>query len=84
MAVLDKTTEMLFKAVVGQTSLGEDPVMIQTPAMALTAVKKLASELGGSKMSVGAGTFRMPMTSRSDNSADPVDMKVYYGICRKL
>jgi hypothetical protein len=50
--------------------------MIQTPAMALSAVKKLPSELGGSQMSIGDGKFDMPMASSSENNTDPVDMKV--------
>ena len=75
-AALNAATESVFKALSSQTALGENPVQIKTPAMALAAVKKLPSELGGSALNVGEGTFGMPMASGSDNSSEPVDMKV--------
>jgi hypothetical protein len=75
-AALNAATESVFKALASQTAVGENPVEINTPAMALSAVKKLPSEVGGSALSVGAGTFGMPKASGSDNSSEPVDMKV--------
>ena len=75
-ASLNGATDKVFQALASQSALGEDAVMIQTPAMALTSSKKLPSELGGSEMSIGEGTFGMPMASSSDNNTDPVDMKV--------
>ena len=75
-AAIEAATESIFKALSSQTALGEDPVAIKTPAMALTAVKKLPSEVGSSPMSVGEGSFGMPKASGDDNNTEPVDMKV--------
>ena len=76
-AAINAATDKVFKALSSQTALGEEPVSIQTPAMALAAVKKLPSEVAGSEMTIGGGgKFGMPKTSSSDNSSDPVDMKV--------
>ena len=77
MAAINAATDKVFKALSSQTALGEEPVSIQTPAMALAAVKKLPSEVAGSEMSIGGGKFGMPKASSSDNSSDPVDMKVW-------
>ena len=64
--------------------MGEDPVLIQSPAMSLAAMKKSPSEVAGAALDVGGGKFGMPKTSTSaDNSTDesPVDMKVIKGGC---
>ena len=64
--------------------MGEDPVLIQSPAMSLAAVKKSPSEVAGAALDVGGGKFGMPKASTSDdNSTDesPVDMKVIKGGC---
>ncbi|XP_028406520.1 polycystin-1-like isoform X2 [Dendronephthya gigantea] len=74
-AALTSATEKVSKALAGQTAVGEDPVAIKTPAMALSTVKKLPSELAGSKLKVGDGDFAMPMGEDSGNSSEPVDMK---------
>ena len=80
LAATDKT----FKALSSQASVGEDPVLIQSPAMSLAAVKKSPSEVAGAALDVSGGKFGMPKTSTSDdNSTDesPVDMKVIKGGC---
>ena len=78
---LNGATDKVFKAMASQSSLGEEPVNINTPAMALTAVKKTPAELAGASMNVGGGTFAMPKMASAGNESDedPVDMKVGCG-----
>ena len=75
-AALTAAVEKVSKALASQTAVGEDPVAIKTPAMALSTVKKLPSELAGSKLKVGDGDFAMPKGKDSGNGSEPVDMKV--------
>ena len=76
-AALVAATDKTFQALASQTSVGEDPTEINTPAMSLSAVKKLPSEVAGSGLNVGSGKFGLPMTSTGNATDDsPVDMKV--------